>query len=736
MVRVPVAEQNTLTAPVSRARVSPASAGGAARQIGQSAARAGAQASQALQEWNAYYDETAAKEADLGVSQGVRDLLYNPDSGFLFTNGRNAVDGFEAARGKLGEIRKNALDGLSPGAQELAAHSFDLRISRAEEALTRHAVAQRDAWQASAARARAENAASDAIAGYSSPEVVNEQLALGRNEIIRQGQRQGLPEEEIAQEVLEYESKIHRGVALRLGLKDAVAAQDYADRNSSRITGQDKAVIDRGLREGYVSQKGQQAAQEALRSETTDGTDRALLDLIGGAEAPQGYDTVFHGSRVQPPQPVTSLTLDQVLEWQKASVAAGSESSAVGRYQFIGDTLEGLKRNLGLSGDERFSAALQDRLALELLREAGLDQFKVDGDIERFGNSIAQIWAGLPQLTGDNAGLSVYEGDGLNSATISLAAFASGLEGARSASGTSAPGVADFSHIADPDVREAAQSSYDTETKRRAAAARQDREELSRAAFGHIEEGGSFDDIPLELRAGLDVGQANALRNYEAKLRAGEPIQTDQETFYSLSLLASDKPEEFRATNLLQYRGELSDADFQSFVRKQAELRANGDARISYAGGTALLSRIAPGVVDFSAEKDADEDKYKTTQAVWNYYTREVTDFTRREGRSPDDLEKEQIGRRALAEVTFSRAWTFVGAETQPFAETVSRAQEALAAGRSFSITTGHFDTTTEEDTLTREKFDVLRVELEADYGREPDFDEVVEMWLRMRGVL
>ena len=71
--------------------------------------------------------------------------------------------------------------------------------------------------------------------------------------------------------------------------------------------------------------------------------------------------------------------------------------SAVGRYQFIDDTLDGLVERLGLSGNERFTPELQDRMAMHLARDAGMDDW-LTGRLsdERFAANLSRVWAGLP----------------------------------------------------------------------------------------------------------------------------------------------------------------------------------------------------------------------------------------------------------------------------------------------------------------------------------------------------
>lgn len=141
-----------------------------------------------------------------------------------------------------------------------------------------------------------------------------------------------------------------------------------------------------------------------------------LLDLIGRAESGGNYDAHFGKANNTNPR-FTSMSIDAVIAWQKAFVSAGSISSAVGKYQIIRRTLKGLKTRLGLSGTEPLNVSRQDNMALTLLKGRGLEAL-LSGAIskERFIDNIAMEWAGLPNMTGK----SHYDGDGINSATVTL----------------------------------------------------------------------------------------------------------------------------------------------------------------------------------------------------------------------------------------------------------------------------------------------------------------------------
>lgn len=160
----------------------------------------------------------------------------------------------------------------------------------------------------------------------------------------------------------------------------------------------------------------------------------ALLNVIGRAEAPGGYDTVYHGSVIQPPRPITSMTVGEVLQWQDESVRAGSASSAAGRYQIIRGTLRDLVAMGAVSRGEKFDKGAQDRAARALLERRGLSDYRA-GRISReaFAQNLAQEWAGLPVAIKDRRGRSArgqsyYAGDGLNAATVPLEDVLGALE--------------------------------------------------------------------------------------------------------------------------------------------------------------------------------------------------------------------------------------------------------------------------------------------------------------------
>lgn len=144
----------------------------------------------------------------------------------------------------------------------------------------------------------------------------------------------------------------------------------------------------------------------------------SLLNLIGSGEGGRsGYNAVVGESR--PREGLSNMTLSDVLNFQVQRIGEG-QNSAVGRYQFIGSTLRRLVNKLSLDPQTiRFTPDVQNRLAVELLREAGLENHlnnPTDASRSRLINRLSGTWAALPNSTGRGT----HDGVGNNRANVPL----------------------------------------------------------------------------------------------------------------------------------------------------------------------------------------------------------------------------------------------------------------------------------------------------------------------------
>jgi hypothetical protein len=132
-----------------------------------------------------------------------------------------------------------------------------------------------------------------------------------------------------------------------------------------------------------------------------------------------GYDVPFaYGQYLQPSKPISQMTFQELRDFQRRQVNAtkgtfnntNEGTSAVGRYQFIGSTLENLKNRLGYKDTDVFSPEVQDRLFDALMEEQGTP--------EKFQEKLSSQFASIPK-PGTETGTYKGQGTGVTSDRVS-----------------------------------------------------------------------------------------------------------------------------------------------------------------------------------------------------------------------------------------------------------------------------------------------------------------------------
>lgn len=204
----------------------------------------------------------------------------------------------------------------------------------------------------------------------------------------------------------EIKSKMSGAAATRLQYNpDSTDVGEGDSREVGMTKEQAEGLINEAIASSSLSSSGLAAG----------GSSGKLLDLIGKNESAGNYNAVYGNSRSK--VELSNFTLNDILGRQQYARASGKKSTAIGKYQFIYKTLNGLKREMGLTGNEKFTPELQDRLGMHLLKRRGLDAF-LSGRLSKtaFAHRLSQEWASLPS---PYTGRSYYAGDGLNASTTS-----------------------------------------------------------------------------------------------------------------------------------------------------------------------------------------------------------------------------------------------------------------------------------------------------------------------------
>lgn len=140
---------------------------------------------------------------------------------------------------------------------------------------------------------------------------------------------------------------------------------------------------------------------------------KPLLDLIGKTEGTDkegcynhcAYDvTLGYGAYTGGPVDLTVMTLNEVDVLQTKMLKHPKNkwnSSAVGRYQIVRTTRRAIQKQLGLKGSDLYDENNQDKMAVHLLKQRGVDQYlagKLSEDT--LINNLAKEWASLPKTNG------------------------------------------------------------------------------------------------------------------------------------------------------------------------------------------------------------------------------------------------------------------------------------------------------------------------------------------------
>lgn len=156
-----------------------------------------------------------------------------------------------------------------------------------------------------------------------------------------------------------------------------------------------------------------------------------ILELLnkgetGGKSGAAAYNTAYLGMRIKPSKPISSMTIGEVMAWQKQNldeqaergIPAKRRSSAAGRYQILYSSMRGYMAGAGLGMGDTFSAENQDKMAMAMLRGGtyGLDNVRAGkATPDQFIDKIlSNQWASVQ----NSRGIGVYDKPGFNKASI------------------------------------------------------------------------------------------------------------------------------------------------------------------------------------------------------------------------------------------------------------------------------------------------------------------------------
>lgn len=132
---------------------------------------------------------------------------------------------------------------------------------------------------------------------------------------------------------------------------------------------------------------------------------------------------------------------------------------------------------------------------------------------------------------------------------------------------------AEAAKITDPKLRKATEQELDTQFARRDRAEKDRDDALTARAFEYYERG---ERPPASLLSQLRPAIRTAGDARRRAVLRGETIQTDPVAWYELRKMVAEDPQKFAKLNLIEYRGKLSNGDFEQLGNLQATVIKKG----------------------------------------------------------------------------------------------------------------------------------------------------------------
>lgn len=282
--------------------------------------------------------------------------------------------------------------------------------------------------------------------------------------------------------------------------------------------------------------------------------DGGILDLIAQRESGGDYNaTLDNGRWTGGPRNLTQMTLREVRALQdtmrtpenRALYGNGKGSSALGRYQIVGQTLQGLMEEMGLTGDELYDEGMQDEMAKRLFARRGANPA-----------GLREEWAGLKGVSDADIMAAIAR------STTGPTKFNATMRGASTTGGSELPTLGAGMNTAAYDTMIAEQQRYGEEA---IAAAEQLDTKLREIAEGNAD---------LDLADGIKDLRTQILDANKPLEEMGKNYEKVAESIRSGALGDDRNIESARYKEILALAKQLDEAETKRDERKKAGTEA------------------------------------------------------------------------------------------------------------------------------------------------------------------
>lgn len=580
---------------------------------------------------DATYDEADAYRIAQEFREYERERLRTGENAYLATKGFTAGEGMEPAVKDLRAGAENLLTGArSKRARDMAKRTLDNRISAAEEVVAKHSLAEMTTARIGQSESRIGAAAEDAVEAYGTDQFAVH-LGVAEMETATLGRLKGWTPEETKEAVEKQTSAVHRAVSDRLIVDDDIdEALAYLDTFKDDMRVDDEMAVRRALKPKVEFRMAEEDAALVL----------GVLD-----------DDSVPAPRDESGDPVASPSLAKQLGAIESNESGGrqfdadgkplrSHAGATGVMQVMPTTgpeaakLAGLRWNRErLETDMNYNRALGTAYYREMLRQfdgnaelAAAAYNAGPGRVKRVLRDHGPEWEKhLPAETRDYV-QKFRRKTGIAGGTV-------GPE-MRNAGGQvdATQAYARLDEIAEregwsPERAERAREriavriTRDDSLRQREEAAQwvsalEQVDALGRD-FTDVAKINGFADLPPDRRTELrKIAEANRKPEVEA----------NSDVSVALQVMAIEDPEQFAATDLREYKAQITRGEFANLQLKQSKIATAPEKEISIRSGiSASIGYHATEDMDLTGAKNQDR-RLRVMDAMETYLRNTIPD--------------------------------------------------------------------------------------------------------------
>lgn len=670
---------------------------------------------QTFYNWQDELDTADGMAADVKYGEFLEQALYADGSGYMYSQGGDAVARRESVAKLIDEKRDSFLDGLTPGARAQAEKAIRLRATSTKSEVNRHAAGQGREYA---------NQQTDAQIGLymqqsiTRPDEAESNLKAVEGYIYAQAEREGWAPEVTQLKVAAARSGVHRGIAERLAVASPMAALDYLNEKRGEFLGEDLAALEKSLAPAAKAEKGRIAGSAAA-----------------GATGYTYSTNVEYGMGPARPYKPNGAVVDVI-------GMAAEDAFGKGARVVVTSGQEGDKTQHGSNRHKTGNAA-----DIAIYRPDGTKVKATDPDAKAFALAAAKrgakgIGFGAEYMGGEHFHVDLIGADlgGGNTWATGGKAISGEFVGAMGEfAGFAGGGVEALLDIEDPEVRAAAIAEYNLREGVRVSKLEAQQSAATQAAFELIETGNSVDTLPLEFRQSLGMEGMNKLRSYQSSKANGEKVTTDPVTYMTLRRLAENDPEAFINTNVIGYLDKLSESDLKGIIDLQSakmDERSKGVKSAQDASVSSMRSEMTPYLR--AAGYDLNDKKGAAAQVKAEAaFMRWHDNYVAVNKAAPSAAERSDFMRRAITtEVTldptgFNNSVTGNNFAIEYNGKPVQLADGTVGRGGAFKLS----DVESGSTSLALNSLTVPQAEIKAAtaayrsrYGVEPELQDIINM--------